>query len=136
MGLFGSKDGISGTARVLALELKSWRQTERRGQVYALSLEVSVPGQKQFRAEVSSAIPYDRVPRVGQVLPVTVSASDSAKVAVDWKSAPSITDMARAASAAAQAGDSAGAAAALRFTLRPEPDEPDASEGEASAGPG
>ena len=124
-------------ARVVSLELKSWRQTERRGQVYLLSLEVTVPGQVPFPADVTTTVPYDRIPRVGQLLPVTVAAGNPAKVAVDWKGVPSLTDLAAASSAAAQAGDQAGAAAALGFTLRsqpgPEPD-PEAGDGQTASG--
>ncbi len=134
MGIFGSKSGTSGRASVLSLELKSWRQTERRSQVYALSLEVSLPGQTPFPAEVTTAVPYDRVPRVGQVLPVTVSAGNPPKVAVDWKAVPSLTDLARTSSAAALAGDDAGAAAALGFAARPQSEEAQ-GKGAGSAGP-
>jgi hypothetical protein len=141
MGLFGSKSGSgndsSGQARVVSLELKSWRQTERRGQVYLLGLEVTVRGQVPFPADVTATVPYDRIPRVGQLLPVTVAAGNPAKVAVDWKGVPSLTGLAAASSAAAQAGDQAGAAAALGFTLSsqpgPEPD-PEAGDGQTASG--
>lgn len=72
MGLFSGKTDLDATATVLAMQLKNWQ------------------------AESTETVPQDRTPRVGQVLPVTVSRSDPAKVTVDWKRAPSLTDMARA----------------------------------------
>ena len=133
MSLFGRKSGVGGQATVLGLELRSWRQTQRRDQVYLLSLEVSVPGQAPFRAQVDSSVPYDRVPRVGQRLRVSVRQSDPAKITIDWASVPSLVGQAQAASAAASAGDPAGAAAALGLTTRPEVATPEVASPEVAS---
>jgi hypothetical protein len=134
MGIFGGKHGTSAQAQVLGLQVRSWRQTERRDHDYTLRLEVTVPGQPPFQVETTCTIPYDRVPRVGQVLRVTVAGSDPARVSVDWKSAPSLLAAAQAASAAALAGDSPGVAAA--FGLPRTPALPDSADDQENSSPG
>jgi hypothetical protein len=61
------------------------------------------------------------MPIRGDVLAVELSRSDPRRVRIDWDAAPDLAARARASAAAAQRGDSAGAAAAFGFTLRDEP---------------
>jgi hypothetical protein len=111
------KDGVRGEAKVLELgpTAKGARQTEKRDVDYRFKLEVS--GQTVEHVERMPAL---KAPLVGNVIPVTVSASDPSRLRIEWDSVPDIADRARASAAAARAGDAAGAAEALGFTLRDE----------------
>jgi hypothetical protein len=106
------KDGVRGEAKLPALGAtdKGARQTEKRDVEYRFVLEVS--GRTVEHVETKPAL---KAPLVGDVLPLTVGAD---KLRIEWDEVPDIADRARASSAAAQAGDAAGAAAALGFTLR------------------
>jgi hypothetical protein len=106
------KDGVRGGAKVLELgpTAKGARHTEQRDVEYRFVLEVS--GRTVEHVE---KLPALKAPLVGDVLPVTVGADE---LRIDWDEVPDLADRARASAAAAQAGDAAGAAAALGFTLR------------------
>jgi hypothetical protein len=73
--------------------------------------------------KVTDTVPHDKMPMVGAVLPVSVSASDPQHLEIDWDAAPDITEMVRASSAAARRGDISGAARELGFELRDPPAE-------------
>ena len=108
------KDGVRGEAKVLELgpTARGARQTEKRDVEYRFVLDVS-----GRRVEHIEQLPALKAPLVGDVLPVTVG---SERLRIEWADVPEIADRARASAAAARAGDSAGAAAALGFTLRDE----------------
>jgi hypothetical protein len=116
------KDGVSAQAKVLELgpTAKGARQTEKRNVDYRFRLEITVPGGAPYMVEHVEQMPVEKAPLLGDVIPVTVSASDPKELRIDWDSVPDIADRARASAAAARAGDAAGAAEALGFTLRDE----------------
>jgi hypothetical protein len=107
-------DAVRGQAKVLELgpTAKGARQTETRDVEYRFKLEVS--GRTVEHIEQMPAL---KAPLVGDVLPVTVGAD---RLRIEWDEVPGIADRARASAAAARAGDAAGAAEALGFTLRDE----------------
>jgi hypothetical protein len=102
------KDGVRDQAKVLELgpTERGARQTAKR--------DVEVDGR---RVEHIEQLPALKAPLIGDVLPVTVG---SDRLRIEWAEVPDIADRARASAAAARAGDSAGAAAALGFTVRDE----------------
>ena len=106
------KDGVRGQAKVLELgpTAKGARQSEKRDVEYRFVLEID-----GRRVEHVEQVPALKAPLLGDVLPVTVGGD---RVRIEWAEVPGIADRARASAAAAQAGDAAGAAAALGFTLR------------------
>ena len=77
-------------------------------------MQAPAPG-APYTVKLTDTVPHDRVPMLGNSVPVTVSQSDPQRIEIDWKHAPSIVDMARASADAARRGDSAGAARALGF---------------------
>ena len=106
------KDGVRGQAKVLELgpTAKGARQPEKRDVEYRFVLEID-----GRRVEHVEQMPALKAPLLGDVLPVTVGGD---RVRIEWAEVPDIADRARASAAAAQAGDTAGAAEALGFTLR------------------
>jgi hypothetical protein len=89
---------------------KGARQTGRRDVEYRFKLDLD--GALVDHVE---RMPAAKAPLLGDVVPVLVTGE---RVRIAWDDVPDIADRARASAAAAQAGDSAGAAAALGFTLR------------------
>ena len=122
MGLFGKriKDGVDGEARVMALAptKRGARQTEKRNVQMQLSLDVSATGFGPVRIEHVDTVPHEKSPIVGDVLKVTVSPADPSNLKIDWDAAPDLATRALASAAAAQRGDTKGAAEALGFTLK------------------
>ena len=90
-------DGIDGEAEVLACELTgaAARQTEKRDLGHVLRLSVTTAVTAPYEVEHECTIPYDRVPYIGQVLPVTVSDSDPQLLAVDWDRVETAAERAR-----------------------------------------
>ena len=79
-------DGIAGEAKVIGVEL-TWagaHQTEKRNLGHVLRLAVTTPARGPYDVEHKCSVPYDRVPYIGQVLPVTVSSSDPQRLVVEW----------------------------------------------------
>ena len=87
----GVGDGVAGEAEVRAVELtwKGARQTEKRNLDHRLRLSVTTPTSGSYEVEHECTVPWDRVPSVGQVLPVTVSSSDPQRLVVEWDSVES-----------------------------------------------
>ena len=108
--MFG-RDKVRGEARVVELgpTAKGARQTEKRDVEYRFKLEIA-----GACVEHVEKLPALKAPLAGDVLPVIVAP----RLRIVWDEVPNIADRARASAAAAQAGDAAGAAAALGFTLR------------------
>lgn len=104
----------SAYAEVLAMSLtrRGMRETERRDVEYALELRIAGSAVVTHICRV----PWDKTPRLGQRLPVTVAGDEI--IGVRWDGVPSLTASALAAGAAAGQGDAHGVAAALGFTLR------------------
>ena len=79
-------DGIAGEAEVLRDEL-TWagaHQTEKRNLGHVLRLSVTTPTGGTYEVEHRCSVAYDRVPYIGQVLPVRVSSSDPQRLVVEW----------------------------------------------------
>src|SRR5689334_18420173 len=89
---------------------KGARQTDRRDVEYRFKLDLD--GTLVEHVERVRAL---KSPLLGDVVLVRVSGD---RLRIVWDGVPDIADRARASAAAAQAGDAAGAAAALGFTLR------------------
>jgi hypothetical protein len=122
VGLFGKriKDGVEGEARVVALAptRKGARQTEKRNVQMMLTLEVSGPSFGPIQIEHVDTVPHEKAPLVGDSLPITVSTADPSQLKIEWEAAPDLAARALASAAAAQRGDTKGAAEALGFTLK------------------
>jgi hypothetical protein len=116
------KDGVRGEAKVLALAptAKAARQTEKRNLDYRFKLEVTIGGGAPYEVDHVEQVPQAKTPILGLALPVIVSASEPARLRIDWDAVPDTADRALASAAAAQRGDATGAAEALGFTLRDE----------------
>jgi hypothetical protein len=108
--MFG-REKVRGSARVFEMgpTAKGARQTEKRDVDYRFKLEVA--GKVVEHVEKMPAL---KAPFVGDTLPVIVEP----RLRIVWDEVPNIADRARTSAAAAQAGDAAGAAAALGLTLR------------------
>jgi hypothetical protein len=131
VGLFGPKikDGVvtEGTVVRMAPTEKAGRQNEKRTVDFEFLLSISVPGATSaLEVRHTCKVPHDKVPSVGQQIPVTVSARDPSRLRIEFAELPTLAERALASARAAQAGDAAGAAGALGYTLRDEPPERDA----------
>ena len=124
MGLFRRRpsDLVDSTATVRAMgpTPKGARQTGKLDVEYEFTLEVAG---SSGPVSLTCVVPHDRMPLLGQSVPVRVSASDPSRVEIDFARVPSLAERAMESARAAQAGDSAEAARALGFEPRP-PDEP------------
>lgn len=129
MGLFGGqriKDGVAGTARVLAVgpTPKGAKQAGRRDIECLLRMEVAAAGQAAYVVEHTDEVPHAKMPLIGDTLEVTVSASDPQRLRIDWDAAPDLAARSMRAGAEVARGDVDGALDALGFTLRDEVDPP------------
>ena len=120
MGLFGrrdkpAKDAVERSARVIAMgpTAKGARQTGKLDVEYEFTLDVGGRETKH-----TCTVPHDRMPLLGDSLPVLVSESEPDRLSIDFDRVPSIADRARASAEAAQKGDAEGAARALGFEPR------------------
>jgi hypothetical protein len=107
----------------MALTAKAARQTGKLDLDYEFTLALTLPSGSTVDVRHTCKVPHDRMPWQGQTVPLRVSPSEPEKLTIEFDRVPSVVDRARASAKAAQAGDAAGAAEALGFTLRdPGPD--------------
>lgn len=108
-------DGVEGQAEVLEKELTRLgaHQNETLNRPWRLRLLVTMPGDEPYEVEHVSTIPWDRMPRTGHTVPVTVSRSDPELLRVEWDQVASLTDAAELAQELLEAGDLEGAAEAM-----------------------
>jgi hypothetical protein len=122
MGLLRRSSGsdVRADAKVVAIAptRRGARETGRRNVEFELRLEVPCGSGHPVEVAHVTRVPWDRVPFLGQPLPVTLRDGDPGRLSIRWDDAPSTLDRARASAAAAQRGDSAGAAEALGYRLR------------------
>ncbi|HEX6712648.1 MAG TPA: hypothetical protein VF066_04655 [Thermoleophilaceae bacterium] len=121
MGLFRKREpGIRAQGRLLGIgaTARGARQTGARDVEMQLSLAVTMPDGDAFEADFVGKVPHAKSPLVGDTLPIEVDADEREITRVLFDEMPDLADRARASAAAAQAGDSAGAAAALGFKLK------------------
>ena len=121
MGFFRkSEAGARATAELLGLgpTAKGARQTGARDIEMQLRLAVTMPDGGTFETDHVSKVPHAKSPIVGDTLPVEVDTEERKVIRVVFDELPDLEDRARASAAAAQAGDTAGAAEALGFKLR------------------
>jgi hypothetical protein len=80
------KDPLGAEAEVLSLTPTRHVEpsAKPRDLEQMLVLAVDIPGRQRVRTSCVSHVPWDAVPRVGQRLPVVVSASDPARVRIRW----------------------------------------------------
>jgi hypothetical protein len=122
VGLFGRKrrpdDAVEDEAKVLAMgpTPKGARQTGKLDVEYRFTL--AVQGRE---VEHTTVVPHDRMPLLGGTVPVLVSRTEPERLTIVFDRIPSLAERSRASAAAAQEGDSAGAAQALGFELRDPP---------------
>ena len=131
MGLFGPKikDGVAteGTVVRMAPTEKAGRQNEKRNVDFEFLLSIRVPGATSaLEVGHTCKVPHDKVPAMGQQIPVTRLGRRPQPAADRVRGMPTLGERALASARAAQAGDAAGAAGALGYTLRDEPPERDA----------
>ena len=110
------EDGVAGEAKVLEKELSraGSQPEETRDRIWKLRLAVVTPAAEPYEVEHTCTIPWDRVPRTGESVPVTVSRSHPERLRVEWDQAGSLTESAKLAKRLVEAGDLHAAAAAMR----------------------
>jgi hypothetical protein len=120
MGFFRrDEEGLRAQAKLLGLApTASGARSGRRDVESQLRLAVTMPDGGIVETDFVARVPHEKTPLVGDTLPVEVSAGDRVVTRVLFDEMPKLEDRARASAAAAQAGDSAGAAAALGFKLK------------------
>lgn len=108
-------DGIGGEAEVLEKELTRLgaHQTEKLNRPWKLRLFVTTPGSQPYEVEHVCTIPWDKMPRTGDTVPVTVSESEPELLRIEWGEVESLTEAAELAQELLEAGDLDGAAAAM-----------------------
>lgn len=108
-------DGVDGRAEVLEKELTRLgaHQTEKLNRPWKLRLSVIIPGAEPYEVEYVCTIPWDKMPRTGHTVPVTVSKSHPDRLRIEWDEVESLTEAARQAQQLVEAGDLEGAAAAM-----------------------
>jgi hypothetical protein len=116
VGLFrkrGDGDLDDARAKVVAMgpTSKGARQTGKLDVEYAFTLELD-----GRHVQHTCVVPHDRMPLLGDTVPVRVSAGEVKRIEFDR--VPSLAERAMASAAAAGRGDQAGAARALGFTPR------------------
>lgn len=94
MGLFSRKpkDGVLGTAHVVAATAHSGRSTH---QTCRLNLVVSVAGWPAYDVEHSQICPASKWPHPGSTVSVVVSQSDPMKLKIDFDAMPDAAEVAR-----------------------------------------
>src|SRR5215216_1921811 len=121
MSLFRKRpEGVRAQARLLGLgpTASGARHTGARDVEHELRLAVSMPDGTTFEAIHVCKVPHAKSPIVGDTLPVEVDLEQRAVTRVLFDEMPDLADRARTSAAAAQAGDTADATAALGFKLR------------------
>src|SRR4051812_37037803 len=124
MKLFGKHPGTPASAQIVGMEIteRGARQTGRVDVEQRLQLAVAVPDGSSFDSDYTCHVPQVKTPLVGDTIPVEIDAERQSVLKVLFDEMPDLAERSRASAAAAHAGDSAGAAAALGFTLR-DPEE-------------
>ena len=120
MGLFRKRSaGVRAQAELLGITPteRGARQTGKLDVEQSLRLRVALPDGLQIESEHVCTVPHAKSPIVGDQLPVEVDEESGAVLRINFDEMPDLADRARASAAAAQAGDDAGAAAALGFKL-------------------
>jgi hypothetical protein len=117
----GISDGIEGRAKVILVEAttKGQRQSEKRNQELRLQLEVTTPGEDTRRVEHVCTVPWDKVPTMHQILPVTVANGDPQRITIEWDQVESAVDVANRVANASLAGDPDAAAREMGFEPQP-----------------
>lgn len=121
MGLFRRKaGGVPAQAKLLGLAptAAGARHTGARDIEHRLRLAVTMPDGSTLETDFVCKVPYRKSPLVGDTLPVEVGPDERQVTRILFDEMPNLEDRARASAAAAQAGDTAGAAAALGFKLK------------------
>jgi hypothetical protein len=120
MGFFRRDEpGVRAQAKLLGLgPTPSGARSGRRDVEYQLRLAVTMPDGGVVETEHVCRVPYEKSPIVGDTLPVEVDPAKRTVEKILFDEMPKLEDRARASAAAAQAGDSEGAAAALGFKLK------------------
>lgn len=121
MGLFRRRaPGIRSEAKLLGIGAtpRGARQTGARDPEMQLRLSVRMADGSTLETDFVDKVPHAKSPLVGDTLPVEIDEAERAVARVLYDEMPDLADRARASAAAAQAGDSAGAAAALGFKLK------------------
>jgi hypothetical protein len=108
-------DGIEGQAEVLEKELTRLgaHQTEKLNRPWKLRLYVTTSRAEAYEIEHVCTIPWDKMPRTGDTVPVTVSESEPGRLRVEWDEVESLTEAAELAQELLEAGDLDGAAQAM-----------------------
>jgi hypothetical protein len=121
MALFHRRErGVRAEAELLGLgpTARGARRTGALDVEMELRLAVSMPDGAVVETAYVCKVPHAKSPIVGDTLPVEVDADERTVKRILFDEMPKLEDRARASAAAAQAGDSAGAAAALGFKLK------------------
>jgi hypothetical protein len=121
MGLFRKREpGVRAEAKLLALAPTpaGARRTGARDIEFQLRLAALMPDGGTVETDVVCKVPHEKSPLVGDTLPVEVDPAERTVTKILFDEMPRLEDRARASAAAAQAGDTAGAAAALGFKLK------------------
>jgi hypothetical protein len=121
MGLFRKREpGVRAQAKLLGLAPTPGgaRRTGARDIEFELKLAVTMPDGGTVDTGFVCKVPHEKSPLVGDTLPVEVDPAKRTVTKVVFDEMPDLEDRARASAAAAQAGDAAGAAAALGFKLK------------------
>lgn len=120
MGFFRRDEpGVRAEAKLLGLgPTTSGARSGRRHVEMQLRLAVTLPDGGVVETDHVCRVPHEKSPLVGDTLPVEVDPAERSVKKILFDEMPKLEDRARASAAAAQAGDNAGAAAALGFKLR------------------
>jgi hypothetical protein len=121
MGFFRRDEpGVRAQAKLLGLgpTARGARRTGALDVEMQLRLAVTMPDGGVVETDHLCKVPHEKSPIVGDTLPVEVDPAERTVKKVLFDEMPRLEDRARASAAAAQAGDSAGAAAALGFKLK------------------
>jgi hypothetical protein len=121
MGLFRKRDpGVRAQGKLLGIgaTARGARQTGARDPELQLQLVVTMPDGSTFASDYVDKVPHAKSPLVGDTLPLEVDEDERRVVRVLYDEMPDLAERARASAAAAQAGDAAGAAAALGFEVK------------------
>ena len=121
MGFFRRDEpGARAEAKLLGLAptARGARRTGALDVEMELRLAVTMPDGGVVETDFVCKVPHERSPLVGDTLPVEVDPAERSVKRILFDEMPKLEDRARASAAAAQAGDDAGAAAALGFKLK------------------
>jgi hypothetical protein len=100
VGLFGPKikDGVAteGTVIRMAPTEKAGRQNEKRNVDFEFLLSIRVQGATSvLEVGHTCKVPHDKVPAMGQQIPVTVSAGDPSRLRIEFGDMPTLAEATR-----------------------------------------